>query len=204
MSTRDLHERFLKRASQLARERPPRIETPRLSLVVLLPEEIRALIDGDTARASSLAGVTFPPDWPEDDARGGLPWHLGHLEADARHRPWRIRVVVERASGVVVGSINLKGPPDADGDVEIGWGISQPWRRRGYALEAVLAVIDWAAGQPGTTTLSATIDDANAASQRLAAKVGFSRTDRLRRQLPLWCRGALGPGESVEVREFKS
>jgi hypothetical protein len=35
------------------------------------------------------------------------------------------RVVVERATSLVVGSVNLKGPPDGDGDVEVGWGISE-------------------------------------------------------------------------------
>ena len=36
--------------------------------------------------------------------------------------PLRIRVIVERASDSVIGSINLKGPPNDVGDVEIGWG----------------------------------------------------------------------------------
>jgi len=111
-------------------ERPARIETPRLFLVVLLPQEIRALIDGDTERASQLAGVSFPVGWPEEnEAREGLPWHLEQLEANGRHRAWRIRVVVERVTGTVVGSVNLKGPPDEEGDIEIGWGITQGWRR---------------------------------------------------------------------------
>src|SRR5215510_1763913 len=157
--------------------RPADIDTARLRLVVLLPDEIRALIAGDTERASRLAAVGFPPGWPEgDDAREGLPWHLRHLEAHEQHRAWRIRVVVERATGTVVGSINLKGPPDDTGDVEIGWGISESHRRRGYALEAALGVIDWVVRQPGATSLSATIDDDNVASQELAAKLGLVRT----------------------------
>src|SRR5688572_23309769 len=106
-------------------DRPATIETARLQLVVLLPREIRALIAGDNEQASEHAGVLFPPGWPEgDDAREGLPWHLRHLESSEAHRAWRIRVVVERATGLVVGSVNLKGPPDGDGDVEVGWGIS--------------------------------------------------------------------------------
>jgi [ribosomal protein S5]-alanine N-acetyltransferase len=168
-------------------ERPAAIETARLRLVALLPDEIRALIGGDTDRASESIDAMFPPGWPEgNDAREGLPWHLRHLEIDARHRAWRIRVIVERTTNTVVGSVNLKGPPDADGDVEIGWGITADRRGIGYAFEAAAAVIAWALAQPGTSSISATIPEDNVASARLAAKLGLSRTTLSRRGLPLW------------------
>ena len=172
-------------------ERPASIDTARIRLVVLLPQEIRALSARDSERASESAGVVFPAGWPEaDEARDGLPWHLKHLEADERHLAWRIRVVVERATNVVIGSVNLKGPPDAAGDAEIGWGITEAQRRRGYAFEAVSAVIEWATAQPGTKSLSATIADDNVASQNLAAKLGLIRTNAVRRNLPVWHRPA--------------
>jgi [ribosomal protein S5]-alanine N-acetyltransferase len=171
--------------------RPARIETARLALVVLLPSEIRALMAGDWARASREAGVVFPHGWPEsDDAREGLPWHLGFLESDERHRAWRIRVVAERDTNVVVGSVNLKGPPDAEGDVEIGWGITEARRRRGYALEAVSAVIAWALTEPCTKLVTATIAEDNVASQQLARRLGFAPTARVRRHKPVWSRAA--------------
>ena len=172
-------------------ERPSIIETARLSLVVLLPNEIDALIAGDTRRAGELVGATFPDGWPHDEApRSGLPWHLKHLRADVRQRAWRIRVIVERRTGVVVGSVNMKGPPDEGGDVEIGWGVSEEHRRRGYALEATAAVIGWAARQPGVESFSATIPETNLVSQRLAGKLGMTLTRHSRRDLPLWIRPA--------------
>jgi ribosomal-protein-alanine N-acetyltransferase len=97
-------------------------------------------------------------------------------------------VVVERATNLVVGSINLKGPPDGDGDVEIGWGVAEAWRRRGFAAEAASGVIEWALGQTGAKSLSATIADDNVASQNLAAKLRMIRTSQVRRQKPVWSR----------------
>jgi RimJ/RimL family protein N-acetyltransferase len=158
---------------------------------VLVPREIRALISGDTEHASQLAGVLFPTSWPEEnEAREGLPWHLKELEANAEHRSWRIRVVVERVTGMVVGSVNLKGPPDEQGDVEIGWGIAHDRRGRGYAFEAALAVMNWAISQPGVTSVSAAIAEDNFVSQHLAARLGLARTDRMRREKPVWWRPA--------------
>lgn len=172
--------------------RPPFIETPRLQLVALLAEEIRALIAGNTSVAASSAGLVFPTGWPEDrDARDGLPWHLGHLERDVTHSAWRVRVVVDRASSLVVGSINLKGPPNDEGDVEIGWGIDPSVRGRGYASEAAAAVARWASAQAGFTSISATIPDDNLPSQRVAARLGMVRTHEMRRELPLWRRTSL-------------
>ncbi len=171
--------------------RPARIGTARLVLVALLPSEIRALIDGDWARASSEAGVVFPQGWPEsDEVRKGLSWHLGFLESDERQRAWRIRVVVERETNAVVGSVNLKGIPDADGDAEIGWGITESRRRRGYALEAVSGVIAWALAQPSAKLITAAIAEDNLVSQHLARKLGFVPTARIRRDRPVWCRAA--------------
>jgi RimJ/RimL family protein N-acetyltransferase len=165
-------------------QRPANIETERLLLVSLLPEEIEALIAGDAERVALLTGFTFPPDDPN---RGvDLSWHLRALQADCNQLSWRIRVIVERLSNTVVGSINLKGPPNADGDVEIGWGLNEDARGKGYATEASAAVIYWASKQPRVATISATIPDDNYSSRRLAVRLGFARTSDTRRNLPIW------------------
>ena len=134
--------------------RPPNIETVRLLLVALLPEDIEALLARDFARFAVLSGFRFPSENPDI---GDLAWHLTAIQADDRHLPWRIRVIVERSSKKVVGSINLKGPPTASGDVEIGWGLIESVRGRGYAIEASAAVITWAVQQPGVRSISATV-----------------------------------------------
>lgn len=167
-------------------ERPANIETEHLLLVNLMTEEIECLMAGDAERAALLIGFAFPPDDPN---RGvDLSWHLRALQADCSQLSWRIRVIVERSSKTVVGSINLKGPPDMDGDVEIGWGLNEDARGKGYATEASAGVIDWVGKQPGTATISATIPDDNYASQRVAARLGLSRTNQTRHSLPLWRR----------------
>jgi len=165
-------------------QRPANIETERLLLVTLLQAEIEALIAGDAARVELQTGFKFPPDDPN---RGvDLAWHLTALRADPNQLPWRIRVIVERSSNTVVGSINLKGPPDAAGAVEIGWGLNGDARGKGYATEASAAVVEWVFEQAGVASVIATIPDGNYASQRLAARLGFVRTGSLRRSLPIW------------------
>ena len=141
------------------------------------------LIAGDLERFDALTGFRFPPDNPNI---GDLSWHLRAIQTDDQQLPWRVRLIVERSSNTVVGSINLKGPPSAAGDIEIGWGLIESVRRRGYATEASAAVIMWALQQPGVSSVSATIPDDNYPSQRLAKRLGLIRTNETRRNLPLW------------------
>ena len=165
-------------------QRPKDIQTERLILSVLLPEEIEALLAGDIAYVERAMGVRYPPDDPN---RGiDLDWHLRSVRADSNQTPWRIRVIVERSSNTVIGSINGKGPPDDHGDFEIGWGLNQDAYGKGYASEAAAAVVQWAFQQPGVRSVSATIADDNIASQRVARRLGLARTGAVRRELPLW------------------
>ena len=155
--------------------RPANIETARLLLVCLLPEEIESLIAGNFERASLLTGVAFRP---EDPSLGvDWSWHLKALRADCNQLAWRIRVIVERSSNSVVGSINLKGPP-IDGDVEIGWGVNADARVKGYATEASAAVMNWVAQRAGVFSISAAVPDDNFASQRVATRLGLKPHQR--------------------------
>ena len=82
--------------------------------------------------------------------------------------------------------MNLKGPPDEHGDVEIGWGLHESARGKGYATEAAAAVIQSAFQQPYVCSMRATIADDNRASQRVAQRLGLARSHAIRRDLPLW------------------
>lgn len=90
-------------------------------------------------------------------------------------------VAEERESGRFVGEVGLgrfkrdllAGQPELDAVPEAGW-VTLPWAHgRGYAGEAVGAVLGWRdAHLPGAETFCI-ISPENAASLRLAARVGF-------------------------------
>jgi ribosomal-protein-alanine N-acetyltransferase len=82
------------------------------------------------------------------------------------------RLVVERETGQVVGGIGLKGAP-TDGRVELGYGIVESRRGRGYATEAAQAMVSMALELPGVTEVVAGADPANVASVRVLERAGF-------------------------------
>ncbi|KIZ18029.1 GNAT family N-acetyltransferase [Streptomyces natalensis] len=84
------------------------------------------------------------------------------------------RLIIERDSGLVVGSIGLFWPP-SEGMLEIGYGIVASRRGRGYAPEATEALAEFALSAPGVHTVFANVELSNPASVRVLEKAGFRR-----------------------------
>jgi ribosomal-protein-alanine N-acetyltransferase len=163
------------------------IRTQRLDLIPAPIKFIEALIADEYERAGRLLQVVVQAGWPDDaEARAGLSFHLRAIRSDAGEALWRIRLIVLRANDTIIGSINLKGLPDETGTVEIGWGVSPQYRRRGIATEATATVIDWVRSQPKARRIIATIPTENVASQQVAARLGMQQTAETRHQLPVW------------------
>lgn len=96
--------------------------------------------------------------------------------------------LVEKASGELVGYGGIKqvDNPNApnQGDHEIGWVVREDRWRRGYAEEAVRAIMDWAFGPVGAGHVVALTSHANAASWNLMRKLGMERREDLDFQDP--------------------
>ena len=118
--------------------------------------------------------------------REGQSWHLafpGGDDQDAaamvvRHGETRFgcRVIVEKVSGLAVGTIGFFGPPDDTGTVMIGFGLVEAVRGHGYATEALRGLVDYAWAQPAVRTITADSLQHNAAAHRVLEKAGFCRT----------------------------
>ena len=74
-------------------------------------------------------------------------------------------------SGDHVGSISVNSGPLFP-ETEIGWMVYDGHTRKGYATEAAAAVRDWAFATRGLPTLVSYIDPENAASRRVAERLG--------------------------------
>jgi RimJ/RimL family protein N-acetyltransferase len=95
---------------------------------------------------------------------------------DVRENPqkicWYSRLIVERASNVVIGGTSFHSGPDERGMVEIGLGIAEAERGKGYASEALRAMWDWAAQLPEVKYLRYTVSPENLPSVAIINKLG--------------------------------
>ena len=91
--------------------------------------------------------------------------------------PWTFGfAVLHTADRLVIGCGGFKGPPNADGVVEIAYGIAPGYRGRGFATEVARALTEYALGDTRVRTICAhTLPEPNA-STRVLAKNGFHFT----------------------------
>lgn len=114
---------------------------------------------GDDAYREMLAGVQAHPE----DALWYTAWGFYLKE-----------------TGELAGDACFKGPGDAP---EIGYGMDEGYRGRGYATEGVAALVDWAFAQ-GVSAVEAETAPDNAISAHLLMKLGFCPTGALGEEGP--------------------
>ncbi|WP_406511333.1 GNAT family N-acetyltransferase [Streptomyces sp. NBC_00161] len=145
------------------------LTTERLCLRTWTASEARAVrhSEGSVRRA----------DWAEDFPSEGDSVIAGLLDDNpARLGSFGHRLIIERDTGIVVGSIGLFWPP-SEGVLELGYGVVASRRGRGYATEATRALAAFALTAPGVHTVTAGVELSNPASVRVLEKAGFERYD---------------------------
>lgn len=85
---------------------------------------------------------------------------------------WYVMWMIELKSGEHIGDLCFKGLLE-NGTTEIGYGILEEYRGRGFASEAVQAACRWAFEHGEVKQLEAETEEGNAASWRVLEKCGF-------------------------------
>lgn len=153
------------------------IETSRLRLIPFALPLLLAARDGEPAAVGDALGAEVPPGWPSDGVRDyQLPSQIGALRKGVELK-WLGRLIITRGDGKpeLAGVINLKGEPDADGRVEIGYEVVESQRRRGFAAEAAQALLGWCFRQPQVKAVLARTLPHNEISAHMLQRLGFNR-----------------------------
>jgi [ribosomal protein S5]-alanine N-acetyltransferase len=156
---------------------PGPVLTTRLRLEPLRPETLVALLDGDRAGVVRAQGRQLPEEFYESSRQMFLKVQLDRITARPTGRGWCARAIVRQGDGVVIGDCGFHGPPADVGRAEIGYMILPPYRRQGYATEAVEGLVGWARAQ-GETVVFASVAPDNVASLAVVATAGFRQTGR--------------------------
>ena len=133
------------------------VETKRLRLVPRSAEDALA----EVARMPPDQRAEVSPVWLARVRSGTADvWTLGFA-------------MVDRATGQAIGSCGFKGGPDADGMVEIAYGVASEHQNQGFATEAAEALVVFAFGSGEARVVRAhTFEPANN-SARVLSKCGF-------------------------------
>lgn len=154
----------------------PAIETDRLSLRAhrLSDFDESAALWGDPDITRHIGGKTST----REESWTRLLRYIGHWAAMG----FGYWVVREQGSGRFVGEVGFADykremQPSIEGAPEIGWVVARWAQGRGFATEAVSAVLAWGAIRFGAARTVCIIDPENLASIRVAEKSGYAQIE---------------------------
>ena len=135
---------------------PDVLSGPRLDLHLVTVEQVLSR-DGEH---DPVAIAFADPDDILSPENSPLAHRIPQVRADPSVNPWLIRLAVDR--------------PDEDGVVEIGYRVTDRFRRNGYGREIAQIMWDFAASHPDVKILRATVSPTNAPSMAIITSAGFT------------------------------
>ncbi|MDF2904742.1 MAG: acetyltransferase [Herbinix sp.] len=90
--------------------------------------------------------------------------------------------IILKEENIIIGYIILKGLPNEDGEVIIGYDIDENHRRKGYATEAIRRLFQWIFSNPKVSSVIADTEKVNIPSCKLLEHLGaiqYKETEEL-------------------------
>jgi RimJ/RimL family protein N-acetyltransferase len=126
------------------------------------------------------------------DLRGFIAGMIADMQAKLPGKrepggPWYQYIVERRNDGVLVGDLGAGFGVPGERQVELGYRTLAAHRGRGYAREAVAALIDHLIAEHGIHRFVGVVAAPNEASKRLLRSLGFRHEGHFRESF--WCDG---------------
>lgn len=84
---------------------------------------------------------------------------------------------ISKADNKMIGDLCIVGEPNANGEIEIGYGTYDEFQGKGFMTEIVGGIIEWTKTQPLVKTITASTNKSNVASFKVLQKNGFIKVN---------------------------
>lgn len=153
------------------------IETERLILKPLTHEQLIKYIRLDNSLETELnlneTSRIISPELKEALEQTILP-NVADINKDYLFST--LWTVISKEENKMVGDLCFVGEPNADGEVEIGYGTYEEFRKRGFMTEAVGGLIKWAQKQPKIRSIIASTGKTNIDSFSILERNNFVKS----------------------------
>jgi len=150
------------------------IETERLILHPLTHNQLLKYIKNDNSLETELkinpTGKKISPELKDALVQTILP---NVHNKDKNYLYNTLWTLISKSDNKMIGDLCFVGEPDANGEIEIGYGTYEAFRGKGFMTEAVARIIDWAKAQDGVKTITASTEVDNVASYSVLEKNNF-------------------------------
>lgn len=162
------------------------IETKRLIIKPLNSDQLEKYVNSPDELVADL-GLVHPavpmPGEVKDAIRNDLLPMISDPTKDTLF--YTMWLVVEKSRSAIVGGICFHGEPDENGEVEIGYGIDDPFQNQGYMSETIAGFIRWLAENPKVKVVKAETGADNLPSVRVLERNGFKLFQQVDKNLIL-------------------
>ncbi|MDS0524705.1 GNAT family N-acetyltransferase [Clostridium sp. SHJSY1] len=153
------------------------LHTNRLTLIPITLEITKSLIAGSSKEIEEL-GIKCDKKWPTEDTMDILPIIRNSLEESKTPTGFETWMIVDTVNKKVIGDIGFHGRPDKNGQVEVGFGLVEHERGKGFGVEALNSIMNWLNDQESVNIIKAECLIDNKPSATILKKAGFKEVNR--------------------------
>ncbi len=146
----------------------PTLETPRLILRKILPDDVSDMYEYARDPATSRFLL-----WEPHSSRTFTEAHIRYLQKQYRDAAFFDWALIDKESGKMIGTCGFTEIYEKKRLAEVGYVLSPAFHRRGLAPEALKKVMEYGFEQLGLQTLSGRFMEENLPSQKVLSRLGF-------------------------------
>ncbi len=153
------------------------LHTERLLLIPFTTQICKNLLNNNFSDLLKL-GLKKGASWPDEDVIETLPKiinNLSNVELPSGFESW---MIIKKDSSEIIGDIGFKGFNVGEENIDLGYGIIKEERRKGFAIEAATALINWVFSNSVVKEITARCLIDNIGSVKLLHKLDFRETTR--------------------------
>lgn len=158
------------------------LETERLNLIPLQPYQLELAIDNYEEMQIDL-GLRVINAAIDEEMDYVMKIRLKRVLEDVKNYLWLTNwAIIHKEEKQIIGFIILKGVPNEFGEVIVGYVVEDSHQRKGYATEAIKALIKWVFQNPQALSVIIDTEKDNLPSNKLLEKLGavkYKETDEL-------------------------
>lgn len=154
------------------------IETERFRIQPLTYDQLEKYIRNDNSLETELhLNPTFRSISPE--LKEALEQTILPAVADSTKNYLfsTLWTIIVKSENKMVGDLCFVGEPNADGEIEIGYGTYEEFQGKGFMTEAVGGMIKWAENQRSIKSINAGTEKTNIASYTVLLKNNFIKVE---------------------------
>jgi len=150
-----------------------KLETERLFLIPFT-KQLCQLVEDKNFEGLKHKGLIPGNGYPDQETLETIPKIKANLELVKSPTGFESWLIIIKKEMKIIGDIGFKGIPNQSGEVDLGYGIIESERKKGYAFEAAQELLNWALSKTEVKKITAKCLTENHGSAKILKNLNFN------------------------------